>query len=171
MLPFDVHHKIADLLTVKDLSHFVAVDKLAKLAGEASANRRAKVVVDLAEMKTFDSTSFKRNLRLIDVGDRKAAIAERMKKAVDLRDNLIRALHSSETDFWQLGRWSQLHKHYHIKVVLLLKKIDRLNRELVELAEGTIAFEDIEAVSDADDSDTTSDGAESEAVSDEAESN
>ena len=170
MLPFDVHHKRADLLTVKDLSHFAAVDKLAKLAGEASATIRAKVVVDLAEMKTFDSTSFKRNLRLIDVGDRKAAIAERMKKAVDLRDNLIRALHS-ETDSWQLGRWSQLHKHYHLKVVLLLKKIDRLNRELVELAEGTIAFEDIEAVSDADDSDTTSDGAESEAVSDEAESN
>ena len=69
MLPFDVHHKIADLLTVKDLSHFAAVDKLAKLAGEASATIRAKVVVDLAEMKTFDSTSFKRNLRLIDVGD------------------------------------------------------------------------------------------------------
>ena len=171
MLPFDVHHKIADLLTVKDLSHFAAVDTLAKLACMASANIRAgKVVVDLAEMNTFDSTSFKRNLRLIDVGNRKAAIAERMKKAVDLRDNLIRALHS-ETDSWQLGRWSQLHKHYHLKVVLLLKKIDRLNRELVELAEGTIAFEDIEAVSDADDSDTTSDGAESEAASDEAESN
>ena len=163
MLPFDELLIIADLLPdVKDLSHFAAVDTLAKSACMASATIRAgKVVVDLAEMNTFDSTSFKRNLRLIDVGNRKAVVVERMKKAVDLRDNLIRALHSSETDFWQQARWSQCHKHYHLKVALLVKKLDRFNKELVAVAEGATAFADIQSVSDADD-DSESEGGESE---------
>ena len=141
---FDVVHKIADFSPVKVLSRFAAVDKLAKSASEASANIRAReVIVDLDGVKTFDST-FKRNLRLIDVGGRKVVVVERMKKAIEWRDNLIRALHS-ETDPRQQDRWSQLHKHYHFKVVLLLKKLDLFNKELIEVAEGAIAFEDIKA--------------------------
>ena len=149
MLPFDVLSKIADLLPVKALRQFAAVDTLANSASGASAKTRAGMVVaDLAELKTCD---FKRNLRIIDGGDRRAVVVDRMKKAVDLRNQLIRALHTEEPDHWQLERWSQLHKHYHIKVVLLLNKIDRLNRELIELAEGTIAFAAIQSVSDASD--------------------
>jgi len=149
MLSFDVLSKIADLLPVKALSQFAAVDTLANSASGASAKTRAGMVVaDLTELKTCD---FRRNLRIIDGGHRKSVVVEQMKKAVDLRNQLLRALHSEETDHWQLGRWSQLHKHYHIKVVLLLKKLDRMNRELIDLAEGSIAFAAIQSVSDASD--------------------
>ena len=151
VLPLDVLHEIVALLSLESLSNFAATDKLAKSVAAASAKERAgTVVAGLAGLETFDSVSFKRNLRLVHVGARKEVVKKRVKHTILCRDVIIgvaQALQSSNV--------AQLHKSYHFKVVRLIKKLERMDRELYQVAEGKAAFEDIQAVSDASDSDSS----------------
>ena len=118
---------VANLLKAKDIGRLAATNTVGKAASEGNARERAKKIVSdcpramnegLAD--TFTDTLFKRNLRIINAGDRKGKLVEQSKDEahqsyVDLRD--------------------------------ITDKLDRIDDEIFYAAEGA-ALSDLEVVSD-----------------------
>ena len=124
---------VANLLKAKDIGRLAATNTAGKAVSEGNACERAKKIVSdcpraitegLAD--TFTAPLFKRNLRIINAGDRKDKLVEQSKNeaksVVDLRD--IKG-----------------------KLDRIKGKLDRIDDEIFYAAEGT-ALSDLEVVSD-----------------------
>ena len=81
-LPREMIAIVADFLPAKDMVSFAATCRMNAKKAKTSAMARAKSVVESNSRQPdeFDSSNFKRNLRLIDAGERKTKVLRKMQQ-------------------------------------------------------------------------------------------
>ena len=81
-LPREMIAIVADFLPAKDMVSFAATCRMNAKKAKTSAMARAKTIVESNSRQPdeFDSSNFKRNLRLIDAGERKTKVLRKMQQ-------------------------------------------------------------------------------------------
>ena len=100
-LPREMIAIVADFLPAKDMVSFAATCRMNANKAKTSAMARAKSVVESNSRQPdgFDSSCFKRNLRLIDAGERKTKVLRKMQQfETHQTNNKLRRL--NEEIYW-----------------------------------------------------------------------
>ena len=156
-----LEHIALSLQAANDILSFAATCKVNKEAGKASAASHAGNVVKAngREPDHFDASSFKRNLRLIGAGLRKAqTLAKTIAKATRAEEliGMIVPKMNRATNNEQVIHLSQLHRREQSKLNDINDKLRRHKDEIFWVADGA-ALADVEIVSVAESDDDDED--------------